>query len=330
MKKQTKARIELFSTNTQSMQGKFIWQETLLKRLAALLYAAENKSINIDAIRESHELIKENTTLFSNFRGISAMSISTLLSLRDDRLKLLTDTLSVYNMMKAYRFKASDYLVVAAYLIAANTSEGRYAQTIERAKAFYDGMKADHYFLTGPNDYIFAAMLGLSTVEISSGLTRMEQLYKTLKPEFNSGNGVQALTQVIVLGGENKDIEAHVLALGDEFRRMGMRLDKEYTLSSLGVLSLLPADITSLVNDVIEAYEFLRTQKGFGRWSMTKQELLLFSSSLIALDYADDADSDILTTTLSTSLTGIIIAQQTAIAVAAASSAAAASSSSSS
>jgi hypothetical protein len=329
MQEQLKSRIELFVSNTQALQGKFIFQSLLLKRLAALLYAAENKVVDLDAIRESHVLIKENTSLFSTFRGNSAMSIATLLSLRNDRPKLITDTLNAYDLMKEYKFCASDYLVVAAYMIAASTSVVNHAQAIDRAKAFYDGMKADHYFLTGANDYIFAALLGLSNLEINSGLARMEQLYQTLKPSFHSGNGVQALTQVLVLGGDQKDIEAHVLDLCDQFRRSGVRLDREYTLSSLGVLSLLPVEIRSLVSYVVEAYDFLRTQKGFGSWSLSKQELLLFASSLVALSYVDGAQSDLLTTTLSTSLTSIIIAQQTAVAVATASSAAAASSSSS-
>lgn len=122
----------------------------------------------------------------------------------------------------------------------------------------------------------------------------------------------------------------HVLALRDAFRNRGIRLDKEYTLSSLGVLSLLPCDSDTLIEDVEETYEWLRTKKGFGNWTITKQELLLFSAALVAFKYVEDVKEGILTTTLSTSMTNIIIAQQTAIAIAATSSATTASSSSSS
>lgn len=326
MKKETRSRIELFVTNTQSLRGKFIWQNLLLKRLAAMLYAAEDKVIDDAAIQESYDLIKKSTGIFSSFRGNSAMTISTLLSLNEDRQKQLNDTLTIYRMLKANKFWTSDFLVVAAYQIAANINQENYSRTAQRAKAFYDGMKAQHFFITGPNDYIFAVMLGISDIEIAEGLKQMEQLYKDLKPEFRSANGVQALTHVLVLSGENKDIANRVISLAKKFRQRGMRLDKEYTLSELGVLSLLPADIDDLVDDVIEAYELLRNKKGFGRWSVTKQELLLFSSSLIAMEYIDKAKKDVLSTAIYTSLTNIIVAQQTAIAVAASSSAAVASS----
>ncbi|MEC0094423.1 DUF4003 family protein [Paenibacillus macquariensis] len=133
---------------------------------------------------------------------------------------------------------------------------------------------------------------------------------------------------MLVLGEEALETVARVLALRDEFRTRGIRLDKEYTLSSLGVLSLLPCNKDTIVTDVSETYEFLRTKKGFGNWSIAKQELLLLSAALVAFKNVDDVRNGILTTMLSTSITNIVIAQQTAIAVAAASSAAAADSSS--
>jgi len=328
MEKQDNARVELFAANAQSIKKAFAWQNVAVNRLAALLYAVENKTADGDVIRESYELIKKNTGLFSAFRGNSAISIAALLSLCNEKEQRLADTLTVYDFMKEAKFRGSDYLVVAAYQIAANTTSDQFLRTVERAKSFYDSMKAKHRFLTGQDDYIFAAMLGLSDTGIESGVARMEQLYAALKPKFLSGNSVQALTQVLVLGEEASESAAHVLALRDAFRARGIRMDKEYTLSSLGVLSLLPCDKETLVNDVAETYELLRTKKGFGNWSITKQELLLLSSALVAFKYVEDVRSGILTTTISTSITNIIIAQQTAIAVAAASSAAAASSSS--
>lgn len=118
------------------------------------------------------------------------------------------------------------------------------------------------------------------------------------------------------------------MALRDTFRAQGIRLDKEYTLSSLGVLSLLPCNKEDIVTDVWETYEFLRTKKSFGNWSIGKQELLLLSSALVAFRSVEDVQTGVLTTMLSTNITNIIIAQQAALAGAAAASAAAAASSS--
>lgn len=329
MKEQYEAKLELFAQNTQTVKKAFAWKSGQINRLAALLYTAENKAADVAAIRDSNELIKSSTGLFSTFRGNLSVCIAALLSLSDGKEALLADTLSVYDLLKEHKFRASDYLVVAAYQIAATTTPDQYQRTADRARHFYDSMKANHRFLTGRDDYIFAAMLALSDLEPERGAARMEQLYTELKPEFLSGNSVQALTQVLALGEETPEAAARVLALRDAFRSRKIRMDKEYTLSSLGVLSLLPADHETLVQDISDTYESLRTRKGFGSWSVTKQELLLLTAALVAYRQIEEAKNGILTTTLSTSLTNIVIAQQTAIAVAAASSAAAASSSSS-
>ncbi|OKP88170.1 hypothetical protein A3844_08740 [Paenibacillus helianthi] len=329
MKEPYSAKLELFAENAQRVKKGFAWKNAQVNRLAALLYTAENKIADSDAIRASYELIKEHTGSFSTFRGTTAISIAALLSLSAEQERQLADTLAVYEMLKDVKFRASDYLVIAAYQIAVNTTPDQYQQTVERAKAFYDRMKSRHPFLTGRDDYIFAAMLGLSGINVESGVERMEQLYAVLKPEFLSGNSVQALTQVLVLGEDASETAAHVLALREAFRARGIRLDKEYTLSSLGVLSLLPCTQGEIVNDVSETYEFLRTQKGFGSWSITKQELLLLSAAMVAFKYVEEAKNGVVTTTLTTSITNIVIAQQTAIAAAAAASAASASSASS-
>lgn len=328
MKEHTKAQLELFVANTLSVKKGFVWQDMLLKRLSAFLYTAKHRAIDCEAIRDSYNRIKAGTRLFSTFRGNSAMTIATMLSLCDNQDVRLANTLAVYEMMKKEHFWSSDYLVVAAYQIAANTKPAEYEHAVTRTKAFYYGIRREHPILTGQDGYIFAAMLGLSDVDIESGIARIEQHYDILKPMFSSGKGVQALTQVLVLGGDTTGLDTRVLALHDAFRDQKIRLDREYVLSSLGVLSLLPVGIDTIVNDVTQAYKYLRTQRGFGRWTIAKQELLLLAASLIALEYVDDVQSGVLTTTISTSITNILIAQQTAIVVAAAASAAAASSAS--
>lgn len=330
MNNNLKERLDLFSANIQNMKKDFILQDTLIKRLAALLYAAENLPVDCDAIRECHELIKKNTGVFSSFRGNLAVCIATLLSLSDNRADQLSNTLEIYGIMKELKFRTSDYLVVAAYQIAQAADKANYRLVVERAKAFYDGMKENHWFYTGKDDYVFAAMLGLSDINVQTGLERMEQLHQRLKPEFSSGNGVQALTQVLVFGGETNETVIRLLNLNQLFRVKNIRLDKEDTLSSLGVLSLIPADASTIADDVFEAHDFLRSQKGFGVWSVSKQELALFSVAIAASSYVAEVKSGVITTALSTSITNIILAQQMVFAAVAASSAAVAASSSSS
>ena len=185
-----------------------------------------------------------------------------------------------------------------------------------------------HWVYTGKDDYIFAAMLGLSDIDIETGTERIEQLYQQLKSEFWSKNSVQALAQILGLGEESHEIVNRVLSLRDALRNQNIKLDKRYTLSSLGVLALLPADVDTIAQDLRYVLKFLRSQKGFGFFSVTTQELLLFAVAIVASGYTENMKNTAGTASISTSIASIIIAQQTAVIVAASSASAASHSSS--
>jgi hypothetical protein len=317
-------RLRLFAANVQDIKGEFVWQSPMIKHLAALLYAIKDKAVDNEAIRQSYEMLKANTGLFSMFRGNSALNIASMLSLSSSGETLLREVLEVYDLLKATGFWASDYLVVAAYQIASTAGPEGCQPAVAKTKALYDGMKAYHPLLTSSDDYIFATMLGLSDVEISAGLARMEKLFRMLKGSFFSGNGVQALAQVLVLSDQPDAAIKRILALRQALRYAGLKMESQYTMSVLGVLTLLPGTPEAIVCDLVETFEFLRGQKGFSAWSFSKQELELYAAALTVTDYAAAVEDGLVTTALSTSITNILIAQQSAVAAAAAASAASA------
>ena len=317
-------KLELFASNVQEVKKEFIWHDMITKRLAALMYSLDNKKINCEEIKNSRELIKSQAGAFSMFRGSSNLCIATLLSLSDNQHELFSNTLSVYDMLKKVKLSSSDFLAISAYQIAAHGNSEQYWQIVERTRAFYDGMKANHYFLTGADDYIFAAMLGLSDTDVNDGVIKIEQIFTQLKSEFWATNSVQTLAQVLTLCKNSDETLSRILILRDALKNRGLKLDKTYTLPSLGILALLSSDIDSVVTDVWEAQFFLREQKGFGVLSVSTQELLMFSSAIAASAYSENLNDNILTASLATTVTNIIIAQQAAM-LAAASSAAAAS-----
>ena len=319
-------KLNLFAENVQTIRKDFVWKHMGTKRLAALLYTLEGKTIDCDAIRESYNLIKERKGVFSMFRGNMSLFIAAMLSLDDGCQGRLDHVSEVYELLKAEKFRASDYLAVAAYLIVADTERENYQRVVLRSRLFYEGMRKNNRWRTGQDDYIFAVMLGLSDIDDTFGVQRVQELFERLRPEFKmaGANSVQALAQMLTLGGKSDEALGHLLLLRNTLRSRRIKLDRAYTLPALGALSLLPVDGNILVEDILEAQRFLRSQKGFGSFSISTQELLLFSSAIISSVYARDL-SDTVVSSTSVSIINIIIAQQIAmiVAVTAASTAAA-------
>ncbi|MDF2804524.1 MAG: hypothetical protein K0S61_4429 [Anaerocolumna sp.] len=329
MKDELRGYLNLFIDNTIEAKNQFFWQETITKKLMALLYAGENKRLDGESIKDCHRLLKMNTGVFSMFRGNSAYNIATILSLKPDKERLIRNTLDIYDRMKAVKLRSSDYLAIAALIIATQTNEESYTNVIHRTKEFYEGMKSNHILITGGDDYIFCAMLGLSDIDTKTGSEKLEHLYQRLKPIFGGGDGLQGLTQILLLGGYTEESLYKVIELNNAFRSENLRLDKRETISSLGILALLPVHKNDIVTSVKEVFEFLRVQKGFGALSATKQEVIIYASAVASFPYMEAAKNSLVTGVLSTTVTNIILAQQAAMAAIVASSSVAAIASSS-
>ena len=306
-------RLALFAANAQGIKNDFVWQDDMTKRHAAFLYAQANRTIDCEALRQCHAMIKQNTGVFSIFRDNMVVCLAALLSLSQEPQELLDDTLKVYDMLKEAKFSVSDYLVIAAYQIAAQARPTKHQDVVSRMRAFYDGMKAHHFFITGEDDYTFAAMLGLSDLGVMAGTERIEQLYNQLKGEFLDKNSVQALAHVLVLGGSNSNTVDRVLSLRDALKAKKIRLDKSTAMPILGILAMLPAETDEIVSGIGEAQKYLREQSGFGSLSVTTEEILLFAAAAQADVYKESAGGDVLDAAISTSITNIIIAQQVAL-----------------
>ncbi|MDR2888580.1 MAG: DUF4003 domain-containing protein [Lachnospiraceae bacterium] len=308
-----KEQMELFVDNTHAFKKEFVLHNGLKKLMAALQYAQAGKAIDAEAIHQCYELIKKNTGVFSTFRGDMGLCIATMLSLSPDPQGQLTKTLKVYDQLKAVKFYPSDYLVIAAYQIAAAADPADYEVVVDRTRKFYEGMKKHHFFYTAEDDYIFVAMLGLTELDPTAGVERIERLYTQLAGEFWDKNSVQTLAQVLVLGDSSDSVSMRVLALRDALREQKIKLDKTYTLPVLGILALMPVELSTIVNDLGAAQDTLRAQKGFGALSLSTQELLVFAASVVAASYAENIHDGNLSAAMLTTINNIIIAQQAAM-----------------
>ena len=306
-------KLALFSENTQSIKKGFRWHDSTTRRLAALLYALDSKAIDSEEIRRCHIMIKKNTGVFSAFRGDMSLCIAALLSLSEHPKRLLENMIDVYGKLTDVKFRKSEYLAFAAYLIASGTDNVGYPIAIERTRAFYDELKSFKWFFAGRDDYIFMAMLGLSDIDITTFKVRIDSLYKMLKREFRDKSSILALTQVLIFCNATDEAAQRMLSLRDALKTQRLRYDKPFTLPALGVLALLPVDVDTTVQLLAQARDFLKDQAGLSRRSASTQELLLYTAAITASEFSGRENDGILTAALSTSMTSLIIAQQIAV-----------------
>lgn len=307
-----KNTVELFTENMNVIKREFPLYNMLIKRLAALLYAQEGKRVDCGAIRQCYEMMRRNTRVLSMFRGYMSLCIAAMLSLTDDPEGLFKETVAVSEILKQEKFHSTESLAVSAYLIASQTERADYEDAAARMRRIYLDMKEHHRFLVGQDDYIYAAMFAVSGLQADAAVERMEQMYERLKGEFRSPGSVQALSQVLVLSGADDMAAERVIDLRNRFLSKKIRIDGSYTLPLLGLLACLPEEPQEVESEIEEVCAALRAEKGFGRLSVTSQELLLLAGFIVVGSYAGGLSEGARTAVLSSSI-DILIAQQVAM-----------------
>jgi hypothetical protein len=307
--------LKLFLYNHQIIKKTFRWQETLCVHMAAMLSVASGKQVNADVLLSVKDLLKRNAGPFSNLRGDVSLSLIVLLSQSGSPEYVLQNTLRVQELLKAAGFWRNDYLAIGAAQIALHTPPKQYAATVSKARAFYDAMRQNHPLITSSDDYIFACLLANADLDVTAATAEIEQLMVLLKPHFLGASNVrQTLAHILVLGAFSAEAPLsaeqytdRILALREALRLQKLKPTGE-TTTILGILSLLPGEPETIVNQVADCYASLQAGSPSIRWS-GKQIRLLFACSMVASSLATTPIKSTTNATLTGTMISLIMSQ---------------------
>jgi len=326
---QLQDNLSLFVENMDALKNDFIWHGGNIKRLAALIYTIEGKQIDNDAIKDCFDMIKSDVGVFSGFRGLLQVYMAAALSLSEQPKQLFDDAIWVYNEMKRDGLWSLEFLALASLEIASNAEKENHLYIVNRSREFYRELKANHRYAIGRDNYIIATMLAFTQLDPHQAGNKIKQTYQLIRSNFSffmSKPCMIKLSKMLVLSENPEESVSNLLKLNRILRNHKIRLDRSFTLPSLGVLGMLSKGHEDLANDILEAISYLRSQKGFGTFSVGRQELLLHAVSIIVSTYANNKYANTMANSnVTTCIINIVIAQHVAILIAVISAGAAAS-----
>ena len=92
-------KISLFLDNVNTLKKvKGTWESDIFIKCAALTLTMKNKKADADKINHCRDILKNNTSLFSNFRGNNMLTSSVYLSLEENPEEALNKVLNIYTM----------------------------------------------------------------------------------------------------------------------------------------------------------------------------------------------------------------------------------------
>lgn len=289
-------------------------ESDLMVHFASLSTITKDKPYDASMIQRTKAHIKNNTGMFSSYRGSSMFLLSFLLSSEyENPLEKFSVMLEQHDKLKAHGFKESSYIALANYSLLLTCDEYAVESRIQRAYEIYLEMKSNHPWLTSGDDYPLAMLLASSEKPLSTLMKNIEDIYTNLNHNgFSKSNGLQFLSHLLSFGDESLHTKIErCVTIRDTLKESKYRLSSTH-YSSLGLITLISKNNIDVVKDVIDTADYLHSIKKY-KW-LGKEMLVLLSTGLVCSDQIKSLSNDgmLISTALGISLEAVIAAQSAA------------------
>lgn len=273
-----------FLANRQLIRQVMKAESGYIYPVCANVFCAAGRDASAEQLLACKKLLKEKTGVFSNFRGNLRAPVVCMLAAGTHPEVRMDRALENYKMLRG-RFRASQYLALAAFLLTDLGAAGSHPEAIDRSRVIYNLMKARHPLLTASEDSVFAVFLAFSEKSDDELIEDMEECFGRLKKAFPTSNCLQSVSHVLCMGpGRPEEKVARLTLLYNAIGRKGGKYGKYYELSTLAALSLLRGEIEAVAADVMEVDSFLAGQKGYGGLGLDRKTRLMHAVMLVTDD----------------------------------------------
>jgi hypothetical protein len=256
----------------------------------ALTYTLEDKYINVQLVDEATDIIRENTSIFSDFRGNSSVNTAIMLSFQPNPKESLEELLEIHKKLRQNKFHSGDCLALVANTVFENRSKINIYECIEKMKYIYECMRKNHPFLTSIDDYISACNIAINSKDIESTLNNMERSYEYLsKNGFYKSNTLQSLAQVLSLT-EKQEVWNRCIKIKKDLEKNKCKFH-QFGYPLIGVIALLEIkDITGIIEYIKNTSDNLKDHKGYGNFSLGESYRNMIAAILVMSKYTSNID----------------------------------------
>jgi hypothetical protein len=275
-------KCDLLVKNRDIIRHAIKWENDLMTLAGSSFYVGMGIEANSEKLKESNEILKEKEGIFSEYRGNIKMPLICKMAISENPGKYFEDINTIVDYMKDLKWIDKQYKIMAAITIYDHTEPNEYKRAIDKMSEIYKGMKENHPRLTSGEDLAFAAILAVSDLDTEALLREMEACYELLKEDFFDKNAIQTLSHVLSVNKERANVKCDkVKQIWDLLKEKKHKYSTGYELAVLGTLCMLDISVDKIVEEIIEADDYLKQQKGFGNFSLGKKTRLMFAALMV-------------------------------------------------
>ncbi len=255
--------------------------------VCAYIYLNHHIEPDLEQTKYCKEILRENSGFFSSFRGSGEpIFVAMLATEKDPGLKMRAAS-QAYSALRQF-FGPSAYLPFLAMIMPDMMPNGMFKQFAQDARKLFDDINRNHRVLTGQEDVIFAGLLCLKTErEVPDLLDEIEYLYEHLsKTSIFNLNAMQSLSHALTLCQGTARVKYRNLEDLCKFLKYAeINYGKSYEMIPLGILANLGIDTQNLCCDLMEVYEFLGKDDGYGFFGFNNRTRLVHACLILCAYY---------------------------------------------
>ena len=306
MTDEVREKCELLVGNHNAIRKGFFLENELMSSIAGLIFASAGKEADVEKLKACRKILKIKTRLLSNLRAEAELVVLSKMALSDSPEQYLDDYLSVYDKVTKGKLLENDYMAIAATLILDFGLQDESDEIIAKANEIMQRMDKDHPILTSSEDTSFAIFLAITRKSADAILTDLKGGYTYLRETCKvkiSADPVYELCEVLAVSyGDMEDKCDKVMRLYGALKERKADFASNNGLSSLGALAALDISPEQLVDEIIDAEAFLKSQKGFNNKEIDASRRLIYSTLVVAAVYGkqlEAAGNSVIVNTLS-------------------------------
>ena len=286
MNELVREKCELFVKNREVIHKKFAFEDNLLCLAGSLIFTLEGKEADAERLAECKKIFSKQTGLFSKLRSMAELAVISKMTLSEDPEKFMGDLKTIYDKVRKTKFKEDPYMVLACLLICDLGVQEESDEIINRALEIMERMNKAHPFLTSSEDTVSVMLLALSYKDVDTIMNELEEGYEYLKKTHKlkvSGNAAQNLCEILAVSyGDIQTKCDKVVKIRKAFKNLKSDFGSEEELAAIA--SLVDTDMSpeTLAAEIIEASEFLKSQKGFDAESVSTRQRTMYVTLLVA------------------------------------------------
>lgn len=268
--------------NRQILKSTFKWNNDFMNLAAGCMYTGMGQKADPEALKQAEAILKAKTGALSEFRGNVKVPILCKMTMTSNPEAYLEKVQSIYSELNKGKILENEYKILAAMTICDHIGEEEPTPYITKTMDLYKRMKEEHKWITSDEDIPFAAMLAVSGLDTEKLMVEMENDYAILKETFRNSNAVQSLSHVLAVNEKPSAEKCQmVVSIFEELKKAKHKYGMDYMLASLGSLTLLDKPVSQLVQEIIDADEYLKTQKGFGSLSLGSDLRRMYAAQMV-------------------------------------------------